>query len=184
MAEPLSRRALNRALLERQHLLARDAPEPLALIQHLYGVQAQEPWAPYVCCWDRIADFDPLELSELIESRQAVRAVVMRATVHLFGAADAPAVFAVGLVSATRGFRGSPFSKQLADAELDDIAELVSGWLMEDALTRSELLEATADYVAIARPGLPEFVEREGFDALTSILEELAGKLQPSTTGR
>jgi len=52
---------------------------------------------------------------------------------------------------------------------------------LRDAISRSELTDASADYVAIARPGLPELVERDGFEALLSIVDELARKLQPAS---
>ena len=55
---------------------------------------------------------------------------------------------------------------------------------LRDALRGSDLLDGNADYVAIARPGLAERIESDGFDALTSIVEELAGKLQPTSTTR
>ncbi len=55
---------------------------------------------------------------------------------------------------------------------------------LREALQASELLDGSADYVAIARPGLPEKVEADGFDALTEIVADLATKLQPATTKR
>ncbi|MCA1682604.1 MAG: winged helix DNA-binding domain-containing protein, partial [Actinobacteria bacterium] len=54
----LGARALNRALLYRQLLLRRaDLPAAEAL-RHLVGLQAQNPNAPYVALWTRLADFD------------------------------------------------------------------------------------------------------------------------------
>jgi len=53
---------------------------------------------------------------------------------------------------------------------------------LREVLQACELLDGAADYVAIARPGLPEYVEREGFEALTEMITELAAKLQPANT--
>jgi hypothetical protein len=87
-APVLGRRALNRALLARQYLLAPAQMSALDLIEHLVGVQAQAPLAPYVGLWSRLVDFNPDDLGALLTSRAAVRATLMRATVHLVSARD------------------------------------------------------------------------------------------------
>jgi hypothetical protein len=74
MASPtLDRRSLNRAFLARQLLLERaDLPLGEAL-EHLVGLQAQSPQAPYVGLWSPLAGFDPAELAQLLLERRAVR---------------------------------------------------------------------------------------------------------------
>ncbi len=88
-SEVLSTRALNRATLARQLLLARGPQGAFRAIEHLVGLQAQEPHDPYTALWSRLERFDPEELSGLLESRRVVRIVVMRGTVHLVSADDA-----------------------------------------------------------------------------------------------
>lgn len=88
-APELGQRALNRALLERQHLLDRATMPALGLVEHLVGTQAQAPLASYVGLWTRLTAFDPAGLAELMTSRQVVRATLMRGTIHLVSAADA-----------------------------------------------------------------------------------------------
>ncbi len=98
-AETLSRRALNRALLDRQLLLRRAsfpaagrqaarADAVIAAIEHLVGLQAQAPFSPYYGLWSRLAGFRPADLAELIVDRRAVRIALMRGTIHLVSARD------------------------------------------------------------------------------------------------
>lgn len=141
----LSRRELSRALLARQLLLEPAAMEPLAALEHLVGMQAQEPQAPYVGLWTRLADFDPQALSELIESRRAVRAGLMRVTVHLVSAADYRRLCPLLAPVLARQFRGSQYSKQLGGAPPEELAAVGRGLLSEGPQTRPELGRALAE---------------------------------------
>ena len=89
MDEVLSRRALNRATLARQHLLERAALTPLAAVEHLVGMQAQVPTSPYAGLWSRIEGFATDDLAELVLERRVVRLALMRSTIHLVTADDA-----------------------------------------------------------------------------------------------
>jgi hypothetical protein len=88
VSDVLSRRALNRATLERQLLLRRATLSPLDAVERLVGLQAQVPLNPYTALWSRLDGFRPESLAELLEQRQVVRIAVMRSTVHLVSADD------------------------------------------------------------------------------------------------
>jgi DNA glycosylase AlkZ-like len=88
-SDVLTSRALNRATLARQLLLRRTPREPLEVVTHLVGMQAQNPLDPYLALWSRLADFDPDAFGRLVEKRELVRIVLMRSTIHLVTADDA-----------------------------------------------------------------------------------------------
>lgn len=81
-------RALNRATLARQLLLDRASLSAGEAVEHLVGMQAQAPLAPYHGLWSRLSVFRPEELSALMLDRQVVRIVCMRGTIHLVTADD------------------------------------------------------------------------------------------------
>ncbi|MGC5053337.1 winged helix DNA-binding domain-containing protein [Micromonospora sp. DT48] len=88
----LDQRALNRALLARQLLLRRHDMPVTSAVEHLVGLQAQEPLEPYAGLWSRLVDFRPSALAELLLSRRAVRTLLMRRTLHLVTADDCVAL--------------------------------------------------------------------------------------------
>ena len=92
MDDQLDRRALNRATLARQLLLERSEMPVLDAVDHLVGLQAQEPLDPYLALWSRLDGFRPEELANLLEERRVVRIALMRSTVHLVTAEDCLAV--------------------------------------------------------------------------------------------
>jgi len=120
----LSRRALNRALLERQLLLARSTISAHDAIERLVGLQAQVPTDPYIGLWTRLEGFRADDLATLIAERRALRMGLVRATVHLVTARDALAIWPVvrsvfeRTFQSTRGDVGVPtFTSRLAGVD-------------------------------------------------------------------
>jgi hypothetical protein len=141
----LDRRTLNRTLLARQHLLA---PAPVcaeAMIEHLVGMQAQEPQAPYVGLWNRIEGFEPEQLSDLIVERRAVRGGLMRSTVHLVTAGDYRLLWPLMSTVLAGAFRGSQFRKAIAAVSTEDVVDAGRTLIDEQPRTRAELRSLLAE---------------------------------------
>jgi Winged helix DNA-binding domain len=133
-----SRRALNRALLERQLLLRRvDMPVDRAL-EHLVGLQAQEQRAPYYALWSRLEGFDPDELGRMVFEREVVRLTLMRATVHLVTARDALAIRPLVQLVVERNHNGA-FGRRMGGADVGELAKAVRELLGEEPLGAREL---------------------------------------------
>jgi hypothetical protein len=88
VGEALTAKALNRATLARQMLLAREETTALSAVERLAGLQAQQARPPFVGLWSRVAGFRAEDLARLARSRKAVRATLMRGTLHLVSARD------------------------------------------------------------------------------------------------
>ena len=141
----LSRRALNRALLARQGLLARRRLGVAQALEHLVGMQAQEPQAPYLGLWSRLEGFRPEELSELLAERRAVRGGLMRSTIHLVTARDYRRLWPLASAVLARTFRSSAFSRALAGVDLDELLAAGRELLAREPRTRAELSRLLAE---------------------------------------
>lgn len=84
----ISLRELNRATLARQLLLQRATMSPVAAVEQLIGMQAQEARPPFIGLWTRLQDGQREAMLQAIDERLLVRATLMRGTIHLFSAAD------------------------------------------------------------------------------------------------
>lgn len=144
-ADVLTKRALNRATLRRQFLLERANLPVELVIDHLVGMQAQNPLDPYYGLWARLDAFDPGDLAGKVMSGDVVRAQFMRATIHMLTTDDALRVHPTTQGVLERVFRSTQFAKDLAGLDLDEVLGLARALMDEAPLTRSELARALGD---------------------------------------
>lgn len=143
MTGSLDRRTLNRTLLSRQWLSSRSTGSALDVVEHLVGLQAQSPTAPYVGLYSRLARFSHQNLSDLLLERSAVRIVVMRGTVHLVRARDAIALRNWVQPGLDRGMH-TTWGRQLVGIDLDQLAIRVPELLDRGPLSTADLGKALA----------------------------------------
>jgi hypothetical protein len=86
----LTLRELNRTTLQRQLLLRRARMPVAQAVQRVAGLQAQWAPAPYVALWSRLEGFERRSLERALLSGRVVKALLMRATLHLVAARDYP----------------------------------------------------------------------------------------------
>jgi hypothetical protein len=175
----LSRRALNRALLERQLLLARSRMSAKDAIERLVGMQAQEPIDPYIGLWTRLDGFRADDLASLITKRRAVRMGLMRATVHLVTARDALAMWPVvrsvfeRVFLSARGDVGVPtYTSRLSGVDMKTLLEAGRKLVDEDPRSAAEL-----------RPLLKKRWPRRDGDALAAAVHFLLPLVQVPPRG-
>ncbi len=137
-ADRISRRGLNRALLDRQLLLRRSTRGALEAVEHLVGLQAQIPNSPYIALWSRLDGFRIPDLTTLVTKRKVVRLALMRSTIHAVSARDClqlrPLVQPV-LDRATAGSVG----RRLAGIDLSELAAAGRQLVEERPLTLREI---------------------------------------------
>jgi hypothetical protein len=136
--ETLGRRALGRALLERQLLLRRVERPVEETVEHLIGLQAQSIAPPYYGLWSRLERFDPHELGRMLIDREAVRMTLMRGTVHLVTVRDALLLRPLVQVVIERGHNGA-FGRRMGGADIGELERSVREELDGEALTAREL---------------------------------------------
>ncbi|MEV6955994.1 winged helix DNA-binding domain-containing protein [Streptomyces sp. NPDC051183] len=135
----LDTRSLNRATLARQLLLSRAELSARDAVEHLLGLQAQNVKPPYFQLHARLAGFRPAELAGLMESRQVVRMVTMRSTIHTHTAEDALTLRP--LVQPARDREVNYFRKGLVGVDLGRLAKTARAFVEAEPRTMGEIRE-------------------------------------------
>jgi hypothetical protein len=132
----LTLRELNRTTLLRQLLLRRERLPVVRSVERVAALQAQWQPSPYLALWARLEGFERSSLERALARGRIVKALLMRATMHLVSARDYPyfdaAVREARTVARVRG-REPP---QAA------LVEQVAALTRERPRTRPELMRA------------------------------------------
>jgi hypothetical protein len=193
----LTKRALNRALLERQLLLRRRRVPVLEAVERLVALQSQVPRDPYVALWSRVEPFRAETLSNALEERRAVRMTLLRGTLHLVTARDAIALRALVQPGIERVIYGSsPLRNAVDSVDMDELLSALGGWLEERPRKRAELVkeiaarwpDADADALGYAMYALPTVQvtprglwRRSGGPAFTTVQAWLGAPPDPAS---
>jgi len=131
----LTQRELNRTTLARQLLLRRARLSPVRAIKRLAGLQAQLPSSPYFALWARLDGFERDALEGALKRRSVVKALLMRATMHLVSARDYPyldaAVREARTLTRARGAAPPP----------DELVQRIVRLTRERPRTRTEIMQ-------------------------------------------
>jgi hypothetical protein len=146
-AGTLTRRALSRATLARQMLLAREETGALDAVERLVALQAQLARPPHIALWSRLAGFQREDLNRLLLSKNVVRATFLRGTLHLLTRQDFAAFRAVLQPSLTSGLR--VLGKRAEGLDLERLAAAGRTFFAE----KPQSFEAMREVLAQADPG-------------------------------
>jgi hypothetical protein len=106
-------------------------------VEHLVGMQAQSPNAPYLGLWSRFDGFAVADVSDAILDRRLVRASLMRGTIHLVSARDCLLLQPLLRSIFARAVQNSPLLPP--PAEVDAVLKLAGDLLDEAPRTLAEL---------------------------------------------
>jgi hypothetical protein len=158
----LDRATLTLATAERQWLSGRRPASATAAIEHLVGLQAQEPHEPYVGLWSRLDGFEPEHLVDLLERRLAVRTLMMRRTIHLHTSADALAMRPAYDAMLRQRMQGT-LGPRLPGVDFDELAALGEPHFAAQPQILADVARAVSDRF----PGAPV---RDLGDALSTLV--------------
>ncbi|QBD80837.1 winged helix DNA-binding domain-containing protein [Ktedonosporobacter rubrisoli] len=155
----LTLRDLNRSTLARQFLLERTSLSPLDGLKQLIALQAQLPQPPYLGLWTRLAEFERASLTELLASRQAVRATMMRATLQVMMAEDYALLRSALQPALTRSLYAF-FGKRVKELPIEQFVEAARVSIQERPRTFAEIRSTLAAQFPEIDPALLAYAVR------------------------
>lgn len=170
---PLSTRTLTRTLWLRQQLVPgqRAVTGVVPMVEHLIGLQAQENLPPYLSLAARVDGFAPADLSTRIESRQLVRFLTMRGTVHVLTPEDALQLRGWVQPALDRVSRSNQLSRPAQHLSTEDLDRVLRPFV-----TEPQPYAAIGARLASAFPDVPE-------EALRHVARERLPLLQTPPRG-
>lgn len=129
---------LNRALLARQHLLSRAVLPVERMVEHLAGLNAQDPQQAYVSLWSRLEGFRREDLEQCLSARRLVKAMLMRSTLHIVTARDFLRSREALQPVLSRAFR-SFFREQAERLPLESLAQAAAAFASKEPRTLPQI---------------------------------------------
>ena len=127
-----TRDALTHETMVRQGLASRQSMRVADIVHSVLALQAQEPAAPYLALWNRIADFDPGDLDRAWADGAIVKASLFRFTLHAVAATDIPwARAAMQSRARDAGYHGVLDEHGLTAARVDELRARLSTVMTE-----------------------------------------------------
>lgn len=164
----LTRRELNRALLERQFLLERRSLRVSKAVEHLGGLQAQSTPSPYLSLWARLEGFERDELTQALTRRRLVKALLQRGTLHVAAPRTYWAITTVRRELAASLWPPS-YEARLPSARIAELAEQLQAELDGNELTYQEVRTLLEPHAAEGVP--PTFLWRrvQGYSSVIHV---------------
>ena len=138
---PLTARALNRALLDRQGLLVRSAGPLTAVVERMGGIQMQYAPSGYIGLWSRLRDFDRPMLTRALEGREVIQGTLMRGTIHTVSVADYWPMLA-GVRRINREWYSRVAARELAGVDMPAVARSVRELLAAGPMRFADIVAA------------------------------------------
>jgi hypothetical protein len=141
----LTRRELNRALLARQLLFERTPASVSKAVERLAGLQAQYSPSPYLSLHARLESFERAQLTNALEKRRVVKALLQRGTLHIVTPGDFWA-FTAARKALAADYWPPAYERLLPKREIAEIATAIVAELRSAPLTFEEVRELLRPY--------------------------------------